>query len=44
MFIVKLYLLVFYFSIEKKFSKEHEWVTVEGNVGTVGVSDHAQVC
>ena len=23
------------------FTKEHEWVKVEGNVGTVGISDHA---
>ena len=25
-----------------KFSKEHEWVRVEGDVGTVGISDYAQ--
>ena len=24
------------------FTKEHEWVRVEGNIGTVGISDHAQ--
>lgn len=23
------------------FTKEHEWVKVDGNVGTVGISDHA---
>jgi glycine cleavage system H protein len=23
------------------FTKEHEWVKVEGNLGTVGISDHA---
>ena len=23
------------------FTKEHEWVKVEGNVGTVGISEHA---
>ena len=23
------------------FTKEHEWVKVEGNIGTVGISDHA---
>jgi glycine cleavage system H protein len=23
------------------FTKEHEWVNVEGNIGTVGISDHA---
>ncbi len=27
---------------ERKYSKDHEWVTVEGDVGTVGISDHAQ--
>jgi glycine cleavage system H protein len=26
---------------EYYFSKEHEWVKVEGNAGTVGISDHA---
>ncbi len=25
-----------------KFSKEHEWVRVEGDVGTVGITDYAQ--
>jgi glycine cleavage system H protein len=25
-----------------KFSKEHEWVRVSGNIATVGVSDYAQ--
>ena len=25
-----------------KYSKEHEWVRVEGDVGTVGISDYAQ--
>lgn len=24
------------------FTKEHEWVRVDGNIGTVGISDHAQ--
>ena len=24
------------------FTKEHEWIRVEGDVGTVGISDHAQ--
>ena len=27
---------------DRKYSKDHEWVTVEGDVGTVGISDHAQ--
>lgn len=25
-----------------KFSKEHEWVSVEGDIGTVGITDYAQ--
>ena len=25
-----------------KYTKDHEWVRVEGDVGTVGVTDHAQ--
>ena len=25
-----------------KYTPDHEWVRVEGNIGTVGVSDHAQ--
>jgi len=25
-----------------KYSKEHEWVKVDGNVATMGVTDHAQ--
>lgn len=25
-----------------KYTKEHEWVKVEGNVGTVGITDYAQ--
>lgn len=25
-----------------KYSKEHEWVKVEGNVATIGITDHAQ--
>lgn len=27
---------------ELKYTKEHEWVKVEGNVATVGITDHAQ--
>jgi len=27
---------------ELKFSKEHEWVRVEGDVATIGISDYAQ--
>lgn len=25
-----------------KYTKEHEWIRIEGNVGTIGVTDHAQ--
>ena len=25
-----------------KFTKEHEWISVDGDVGTVGISDYAQ--
>ena len=25
-----------------KYSKDHEWIKVEGNTGTVGISDYAQ--
>jgi glycine cleavage system H protein len=24
------------------YSKDHEWIKVEGNVGTIGITDHAQ--
>lgn len=27
---------------ELKYTEEHEWVLVEGDVATVGISDHAQ--
>ena len=26
----------------RKYTKEHEWVLVEGGTGTVGITDHAQ--
>ena len=26
---------------DRKYSQEHEWVQVEGDIGTVGVTDHA---
>ena len=26
----------------KRFSEEHEWISVSGDVGTVGISDYAQ--
>lgn len=30
------------FPEDLKFSKEHEWVRVNGNIATIGVSDYAQ--
>ena len=27
--------------IDKKFSKQHEWVSVEGDIATVGITKHA---
>jgi glycine cleavage system H protein len=30
------------FPEDVKYSKEHEWVLVEGNVATVGITDYAQ--
>ncbi len=30
------------FPAELKYSKEHEWVKVEGNTGTIGITDFAQ--
>lgn len=27
---------------EYKYTKEHEWLKVEGNSGTIGITDHAQ--
>jgi glycine cleavage system H protein len=28
--------------MNKVFSKDHEWVTVEGDVATIGITNHAQ--
>jgi glycine cleavage system H protein len=25
-----------------KYTKDHEWVSIEGNVGTIGITDYAQ--
>jgi glycine cleavage system H protein len=30
------------FPAELKYTKTHEWVRVEGNVATIGITDHAQ--
>jgi len=27
---------------DRKYTREHEWVTVEGNIGTVGITHYAQ--
>jgi len=27
---------------DRLYTKEHEWLKVDGNVGTVGITDHAQ--
>jgi glycine cleavage system H protein len=26
----------------ERYTKDHEWIRVEGDIGTVGISDHAQ--
>jgi glycine cleavage system H protein len=30
------------FPVDLKYTKEHEWVRVEGNTATIGITDHAQ--
>lgn len=30
------------FPAELKYTQDHEWVRVEGNIATIGVTDHAQ--
>jgi glycine cleavage system H protein len=30
------------FPVDLKYTKEHEWVRIEGNTATVGITDHAQ--
>ena len=30
------------YSDDRRYTKEHEWVRVEGDIGTVGITDHAQ--
>ncbi len=29
-------------SADKRFTKEHEWVVLDGDIATVGITDHAQ--
>ncbi len=28
--------------VNLKYTKDHEWIKIEGNVGTIGISDYAQ--
>jgi glycine cleavage system H protein len=30
------------FPEDLKYTREHEWVSIEGNVATIGITDHAQ--
>jgi glycine cleavage system H protein len=30
------------FPSDLKYTKDHEWIRVDGNIGTVGVTEHAQ--
>lgn len=30
------------FPANLKYTKEHEWVSVQGNIATIGITDHAQ--
>ena len=30
------------FPAELKYTKDHEWVRIEGDVATIGITDHAQ--
>ena len=27
---------------EKKYSKDHEWISIENEIATIGITDHAQ--
>ncbi len=27
---------------DKRYTKDHEWVTLDGDIATVGITDHAQ--
>ncbi|HEY0181233.1 MAG TPA: glycine cleavage system protein GcvH [Rhodopila sp.] len=29
-------------SADKRYTKDHEWVTLEGDIATIGITDHAQ--
>ena len=30
------------FPADLKYTNDHEWIRVEGNIGTIGVTEHAQ--
>src|SRR3954463_12191123 len=30
------------FPADLKYTKEHEWIKIEGNTGTIGITDYAQ--
>jgi glycine cleavage system H protein len=30
------------YPVDYKYTKEHEWLKVDGNTGTIGITDHAQ--
>lgn len=30
-------------NLSKKFTDKHEWISLNGNIGTVGITDYAQV-
>lgn len=30
------------FPADLKYTKDHEWIRIEGTIGTIGVTDHAQ--
>jgi glycine cleavage system H protein len=31
-----------FFPEDLKYTKDHEWIRIEGNIGTIGITDHAQ--
>lgn len=36
--------LLFCFVLARRFTDKHEWIAVENGIGTVGISNFAQVC
>ncbi|EYC07547.1 hypothetical protein Y032_0070g495 [Ancylostoma ceylanicum] len=39
--VCRLYILYVYSILERKYTKKHEWVSVKGDIGTVGITDFA---